>query len=838
MSAPSAKHALPIDAVVEEIRQALAARHELVLEAPPGAGKTTGVPLALLAEPWLRGRILMLEPRRMAARAAAERMAQLLGEKVGGRVGYRIRQETRISERTQIEVVTGGVLTRLLQDDPSLASYSLLIFDEFHERNLDSDLGLALSLQARALLRDDNDPLKILVMSATLDGSAVARVLGDAPVVRTEGRAFPVSVFYNGRGAQELISSCAQMVLQVLRDNAGSVLVFLPGQREILAVCNELRARVEPDVQLAPLYGSLTLTEQQIAINPVASPWTRKVVLATDIAETSLTIEGVQVVVDTGLHRTPVFDLRTGLTRLQTQRISQASAIQRAGRAGRLGPGTCYRLWREDEILAPFSSPEIVQADLATVALQILTFGINEPATLTWLTTPPPNALDQAMGLLRQLGALNNLYQLTPHGRAMAAFPAHPRLAHMMLRGAELGLGHQACALAAALEESGRPAHLGTDVDAWLTEILHGARGSAWAQRARRQIDQFSPLLPRSTSADAQIATPTGLLLALAYPDRLARQRQPNQLMYQLANGRGAALDDGDPLSRQTWLAVAEVGGLAGRRDDRIFAAAALDSALFADILSSLVKQEEYVAWSDSEQRFLAERRWAVGALTWRRETITNLTGERRIGALLSYLREKGLGLLPWDSTQQQWRARVMLMQQQGCTTAGLPPWPDVSDEGLLQSLEEWLAPLLGAVNKLDDLRRIDLSLALASLLPWPLTARLEEWAPTYITVPSGSRVAIDYSQQPPVLAVKLQEMFGCETTPRVAQGRVALMIHLLSPAQRPLQITQDLAGFWRTSYHEVKKEMKGRYPKHPWPDNPLEAVATRFTKNRQNSEK
>jgi len=838
MSAPPATQSLPIDAVLNDIRQALAVRNELVLEAPPGAGKTTRVPLSLLEEPWLQGRILMLEPRRMAARAAAERMAHVLGERVGGRVGYRIRQETRVSDQTRIEVVTGGVLTRLLQDDPSLASYSLLIFDEFHERNLDSDLGLSLSLQARSLLRED-DPLKILVMSATLDGAAIAHLLGDAPVVRSKGRAFPVNVFYTGRSEQDVVSSCVPVVLQALRDNTGSLLVFLPGQREIIALRDALQTRIPTDVQLAPLYGNLTLTEQQTAINPVTPPWSRKVVLATDIAETSLTIEGVQVVVDAGLHRAPIFDPRTGLTRLQTQRISRASATQRAGRAGRLGPGICYRLWHEEENLAPFATPEIAQADLAPVALQILAFGINTPEMLTWLTPPPPGAFDQALDLLQQLEALTrteNGCQLTAHGRAMSAFPAHPRLAHMILRGADLGLGRHASALAAALEESGRPASLGKDVDTWLTELLQGRGGNAWIQRARRQMEQFVALLPKQLMTDTSITTPGGLLLALAYPDRVARQRQANQPLYQLANGRGAALDEGDPLSRQSWIAVAEVGGLAGRRDDRIFAAAALDPALFADVLRSLVTLEERVEWSDAQQRFLAERRWNLGALSWRREPITDLTGERRIAVLLHYLREKGLGLLPWDTAQQQWRARVSLMRQQNCTAAGLPPWPDVSDAGLLESLDLWLAPLLGEVSRLDDLRRLDLSHALSTLLPWPLPVRLDEWAPTHITVPSGSRIAIDYSPYPPVLAVKLQEMFGCETTPRIAQGRVALMVHLLSPAQRPLQITQDLAGFWRTSYHEVKKEMKGRYPKHPWPDNPLEAVATRFTKNRQNS--
>ncbi len=821
---------LPIDAVLAEIQQALAERDELVLEAPPGAGKTTRVPLALLGAPWLRGRILLLEPRRMAARAAAQRMADLLGEAVGARVGYRIRQESRVGPATRIEVVTGGVLLRLLQDDPALAAYSLILFDEFHERSLDGDLGLALALQGRSLLRDATDPLKVLVMSATLDGDAVAHLL-QAPRIRSEGRGFPVAVEYLGENADP-----ARAVQRALAENTGSLLVFLPGQKEILALAAELRTKVSPDVQVAPLYGNLPLADQQTAIAPVRPPWLRKIVLATDIAETSLTIEGVQVVIDGGLHRTPVFDPRSGLTRLQTRRISASSATQRAGRAGRLAPGICYRLWRADESLAAFAKPEITQADLAPVALQMLAFGVADPAALAWLTPPPASAFDQALDLLRWLGAIERTdpVRLTRHGRAMAEFPAHPRLAHMMLRAADLGLGRRACALAAALEETGRPAHLGTDVEQWVGPLLQNSqhsRGDAWLQRARQQLTQFERLLPRR--AEAKYPSPTGLLLALAYPDRIARRRQPDQPYFLLANRRGAALEESDPLGRQAWLAVAEVGGLAGRRDDRIFAAAALDPDFFAGELQTLVTEQEVVEWSDAEQRFLAERRWTIGALLWRREKLTQLDPARKRRAVADWIRGRGLQVLPWADGHRQWRARVELLRQQGCTSAGLPPWPDVSDAGLLSQLDQWLVPHLGEITKLDDLRRLDLTSALAGLLPWPLPAKLDEWAPHHWVVPSGSRIAIDYDKTPPVLAVKLQEMFGCESTPTIAQGRVALLIHLLSPAQRPLQVTQDLAGFWRSSYQEVKKEMKGRYPKHPWPDDPLQATATRFTKKR-----
>lgn len=845
---------LPIHAVLADVLNALTQRDELVLEAPPGAGKTTLVPLALLDQPWQRKRILLLEPRRMAARAAAQRMADLLGETVGGRVGYRIRQETKVSAATSIEVVTGGVLTRLLQDDPGLSDYSAVIFDEFHERNLDTDLGLALALQGRALLRETDDPLKILVMSATLDGAAIASLLQDAPVVRSEGRMFPVEVAHLGTRARpqdsDWLNGVRDAVLQASAKHQGSLLVFLPGQKEILNLQQALAGQLPADTQIAPLYGNLSLDQQQTAINPPRPPWRRKVVLATDIAETSLTIEGVEVVVDTGLRREPAFDPRTGMTRLHTVRISQASATQRAGRAGRLGPGFCYRLWRADETLAPFAKAEIEQADLAPVALQMLAFGVADPAALAWLTPPPAAPFAQALDLLETLGAVQRAQtsvRLTPHGERMAAFPAHPRLAHMMLRGAALGLSEQACALAAVLEETGRPAFLGTDVARWLDALRHDTKDkslAAWSQRARQQIRQYRDYLPghlpghlpsslpdKSSASESVGVSTCGLLLALAYPDRISRQRHKGRPLFQLSNGRGAALEETDPLAQQTWLAVAEVGGLAGRGDDRIFAAAELDARLFEDELKEVVREEKVLEWDDGQERFVAEWRYQVGSIIWRREPLTQVTAEERQQALAQLIRRKGLEVLRWEDHHRQWQARVELLRQH----LG-DPWPDVSDASLLNSLETWMAPYLNEVRRLDDLRRLDLTAALATLLPWPLSQKLDEQAPSHIQVPSGSRIAIDYCQNPPVLAVKLQEMFGCQTTPTVAQGKVPLLIHLLSPAQRPLQVTQDLAGFWRTSYHDVKKDMKGRYPKHPWPDDPLQATATRFTKNRSGS--
>lgn len=823
---------------------ALSQRDELVLEAPPGAGKTTLVPLALLGQPWQRKRILLLEPRRMAARASAQRMAELLGEPVGQRVGYRIRQDTKVSAATCIEVVTGGVLTRLLQDDPALGDYSAVVFDEFHERNLDTDLGLALTLQGRALLRDADDPLKILVMSATLDGAAVAKLLQDAPVVSSEGRMFPVEVIHLAGRVRpqdpEWLTSVRDGVLHAAAHHTGSVLVFLPGQREILGLQQALRDRLPTDTQIAPLYGNLSLDQQQTAINPPLPPWRRKIVLATDIAETSLTIEGVEVVVDTGLRREPAFDPGTGMTRLHTVRISQASATQRAGRAGRLGPGFCYRLWRADESLAPFAKAEIEQADLAPVALQMLAFGVVEPTSLAWLTPPPAAAFAQALDLLESLGATQRTetsVRLTSHGEKMAGFPAHPRLAHMMLRGADLGYAEQACALAAALEETGRPSFLGSDVARWADVLRQDRPGNdkalnAWSQRARQQMRQYRQSLPASApQAKVPSGTFYGLLLALAYPDRIARQRHRGKPLFQLSNGRGATLPESDPLGQQPWLAVAEVGGIAGRGDDRIFAATELDPHLFEDELRETVREEKVLEWDDGQQRFVAERRLKVGAILWWREPLTEVATADKQLALTQFIRRRGLDLLPWEEPLRQWQARVELLRHH----LG-EPWPDVSDAALLSRLEDWLAPYLLDVRKLDDLRRLDLGAALSAQLPWPLPQQLDEWAPTHIQVPSGSRIAVDYRESPPVLAVKLQEMFGCETTPRVAQGKVPLLIHLLSPARRPLQVTQDLAGFWRTSYHDVKKDMKGRYPKHPWPDDPLQATATRFTKNRSGS--
>ena len=845
----SATHNLPIHDVLEELRLRLDQGNEAVLQAPPGAGKTTVVPLALLDEDWLGSRkILVLEPRRMATRAAALRMAQLLGESVGQTVGYRIRLDTCVSEHTRIEVITEGILTRLLQSDPGLEDVGLVIFDEFHERNLDSDLCLALSLQGRALFRE-GPPLKLLVMSATLDGQAVASLLGDAPLVTSQGREYPVTTVYGSayQLRDPLGPPVVASVQRALREQSGSILVFLPGQREIKALARELTAVVDSDILITPLYGSMSLEHQQLAIDP-APEGKRKIVLATNVAETSLTIEGVQVVVDAGLAREALFDPANGMTRLATRRISRASATQRQGRAGRLGPGVCYRVWSEEQQqrLVAHATPEILQADLAPLALQLLSWGVAEPSELCWLDTPPAAPYQQAVTMLEVCGAVfkNDLgtFQLTPHGVRLAQMPLHPRLAHMLLVGCDIHATETACLLAAVLSERNPLANQGVDITVTLAVLMGERRCTpelqGWFRRTWDQARRFARLAseihkPRKFAIGVDPEQVVGVLLASAYPDRIARVRKGTpDAHYQLSNGRSARLPQGDALAGQDWLAVAELGGHVGESADRIFSATTLDPANFREVLSTLVREEEQVEWDYRAEQFVAERRRLVGSILLASEPLENVSEEARARALLGVVRKRGLEILPWTKAIQQWRARVMLLQRTEAGDGG-SRWPDLSDGALLESLEHWLLPYLGEVKRQQDFQALDLKAILQALLPWPLPLDLERLAPERLAVPSGSNIAIDYSQDPPVLAVKLQEMFGCEETPTVANGKVPLLIHLLSPAQRPLQVTQDLAGFWRTGYQEVKREMKGRYPKHPWPDDPLRAPATRLTKQK-----
>ncbi|WP_342624141.1 ATP-dependent helicase HrpB [Pseudomonas alkylphenolica] len=838
---------LPIDAVLPALREALSQRHETVLEAPPGAGKTTRVPLALLNEPWLAGqRILMLEPRRLAARAAAERLASELGEQVGQTVGYRIRLDSKVGPETRIEVVTEGILTRRLQADPALEGVGLLIFDEFHERSLDADLALALSLNGRELLRDE-PPLKILLMSATLEGERLSSLLDAAPVISSEGRMYPVDVrwgrpFQPGEYIEPRVVDCA---LQAIADEPGSLLVFLPGQAEIRRVHQSLQEALgeRQDILLCPLHGELELNAQRAAID-AAPPGKRKVVLATNIAETSLTIDGVRVVIDAGLARVPRFDPGSGMTRLDTQRISRASATQRAGRAGRLEPGVCYRLWSEaqHEQLAAYGSAEILQADLAGLALQLARWGVT-PDQLRWLDQPPAAAYAQALDLLQRLGAFkaDSRDSLNEHGQAMAELPAHPRIAHLLLRGQDLGLAAMACDVAALLGERDILRGAGADLHSRLALLSGEARvnkgGQGGVQRARQLARQYRGYLrgkARSAVADPEHSRWLGALLALAYPDRVAQQRRAGGAEYRLANGRAALFGEPDALMKCPWLVIADLGSRQGQREERIYLAAEFDPALFDRVLAEQVRSVDILDWDERENVLRAERQRKVGELVLSREPLTGLDADARARALLELVRRKGLELLSWTPELRQWQARVALLRELDLAANGASEWPDLSDEALLANLPDWLQPYLGKVTRLSHFAQLDLSSMLRNLLPWPLPQRLDEWAPMHLSVPSGSNIRLDYSETPPILAVRLQELFGLAETPRIAQGRQQVLLHLLSPARRPVQVTQDLANFWRSTYAEVKKDLKGRYPKHYWPDDPLIAEATARAKPRK----
>jgi ATP-dependent helicase HrpB len=843
---------LPIEACLDELRQRLAERDEVVLVAPPGAGKTTLVPLALSAEPWLEGsRILMLEPRRIATRTAAHRMASLLGEAPGETVGYRMRLDTKIGPDTRIEVITEGILTRMLQGDPALAGVGLVIFDEFHERSLDSDLALALCLQGRTLFGDGEQRLKILAMSATLDSDAIAALLDDAPVVSSEGRAYPVEIVYGAarKPGERVAERVVATIQQALLDNPrGSVLAFLPGQGEIRrchdALQDWLLSRQIRDVHLRPLFGNLSIDEQQLAIAPLSGREAddRKVVLATNIAETSLTIDGVDIVVDSGLERAARFDPATGMTGLYTRRISRASSDQRAGRAGRLRPGKCYRLWsaQQQQQLALQSSAEILSADLAPLALQLLQWGVDDPGELRWLDPPPHGPWAQALDLLQALGALDRrgaARVINAHGEALSVLPVHPRLAHMLLAGASSGHARTATLLASLLSDRD-PLRDEPDIGHRL-DILSGetdcpAQFRGWLTRTRQLAGQLQSRLAQLPVARppaaplVPVAQVCAYLLACAYPDRIARRRHSGG--YQLANGRSAGFNGTPALARHRWLAVAEVSSMAGGANDVIRSAAALDEALFDSALQALVSEQTLAHWDRKAGRFVAERQRCLGALVLQREALNEIPAEAKRTALIEYLRSEDLKPLPWNVDLRQWCARVTLLRS-------LDPdarWPDVSPQGLSDRLDDWLGPWLDPVSSLQSLAKLDLQAILSAQLSWEKQQELQRLAPSRFEVPSGSSIRIDYTASPPVLAVKLQEMFGCEQTPSVAGGRVALLVHLLSPAGRPLQITQDLAGFWRSSYHDVKREMKGRYPKHPWPDDPLLAVATRHTKIRR----
>ena len=831
---------LPIDEALPALRAALRVHASAVLQAPPGAGKTTRVPLALLDEPWLAGRtIVMLEPRRLATRAAARFMARTLGEAPGQTVGFRVRGESRVGRGTRVEVVTEGILTRRLEHDPGLDGVGLVIFDEFHERSVHADLGLALALQTQLLLRED---LRILVMSATLDGDPVSELLGGAPIVRSEGRAFPVTTHHLPRRADaRLEQDVVAAVVRALGDSEGDVLVFLPGAAEIRRVAESLSHAPTPlPSSVLPLYGDLPAADQDRAIEP-SPPGERKVVLATSIAQTSLTIEGVRVVIDAGLSRVPAFSPRTGMTRLETVRVSRASADQRRGRAGRVGPGLCYRLWAEHEEhhLVPHDSPEILNADLAPVALELAAAGVVDPAELRWLDLPPAAAFRQARELLAELGALDAAGRLTAHGKRMGEFGTHPRLAHLMLVGSEWGDPDLAATVAALLEERDvlrgeggpPPADFALRVDAMRGRdgLAHvaGVRVDGGAARqvrdlARRWRTQLEGVAKRPGADPPSV----GALLALAYPDRVAQRRAGQRTRYLLRSGQGAVLGDAGAFGDAEFLAVAETDGR--QPESRIYMAAALAPAEVEALFAGQIITEDVYSWDGDRQMVRAQRVTRLGAIVLREARVGAPDPARVAEVLAGELMRRGVAALPWSDDARSVRQRVAFLR----TVDGA--WPDLSDDALAASADRWLAPLLVGARSGDDVRKLDLAGAVLGLLSWQQRAALDPLAPTHLAVPTGSRIAIDYAApEAPVLAVRLQEMFGLAETPRIAGGRVPLTLHLLSPARRPVQVTTDLAGFWQRSYFDVRKDLRGRYPKHYWPDDPLVAEPTRRVKPR-----
>ncbi len=827
---PTPPRLLPIEPALPALRLALAGAGAAVLQAPPGAGKTTRVPLALLDEAWLAGRrIVMLEPRRLAARAAARRMAETLGETPGETVGYRIRHETRVGPRTRIEVVTEGVLTRLLQSDPALEAFGLVIFDEFHERSIHADLGLALTLQSHTLLRDD---LRVLVMSATLDGAPVALLLGGAPIVTSEGRSHPVETRHRpSRAGTRVEAAVAATIREALAADTGDVLAFLPGAGEIRRA-EAMLGDVPADV--VPLHGTLPQALQDRALGP-SLPGRRKVVLATSIAETSLTIDGVRVVVDGGLARVPRYSPRSGMTRLATVRVSRASADQRRGRAGRQAPGICYRLWsaHEEPTLLPRGVPEILETDLAALALELAAAGIADPGELAWLDPPPAAALAEARGLLGQLGALDPAGRITPHGRRLTRFALHPRLAHMVVRARELGAGEAACELAAVLserdmlrgQEGQADADLGLRLDLLRGVVVRSDVDRDTLRRVRTETRHCRDAAERGAPRGRGAALSTGALLAFAYPDRIGRRRPGEVGRYLLRNGQGAILEP-QALAREEYLVAAELDGQA--RESRIFLAAPITLEEIETHFANDLVREDVFGWDDAARAVAGRRLRRLGAVVLQEGPLLHPEPAAVARAMMEGVRRVGVDHLPWTEPARRTRARL------GFLHVIDPGWPDVSTEALTRELDDWLAPRLAGARRWDQLERLDLGELLLDRLPWDRRAALDDWAPTHVEVPSGSRVPVDYSDPAaPVLAVRLQELFGLTETPTVARGRVPLTLHLLSPARRPVQVTRDLAGFWRTTYFEVRKDLKGRYPKHHWPDDPLRAQPTRHAKRR-----
>jgi ATP-dependent helicase HrpB len=813
---------LPIDAALDDLARTLERNNVAVLVAPPGAGKTTRVPLALLDAPWAKGKkIIVLEPRRIAARASAERMAKTLGERAGETVGYRVRFGSKISRATRIEVVTEGIFSRQILDDPELDGVAAVLFDEFHERSLDADMGLALARDAQTGLRED---LRLLVMSATLDGARVAKLLGDAPVVESEGRAFPVETRYLSRKIDvPLERQMADSIATALRADPGSVLAFLPGAAEIRRTQNFLAERVQDaSTEIVPLFGALDAGVQDRAIAP-APKGTRKVVLATSIAETSLTIEGVRIVVDSGLARVPRYEPDIGLTRLETVRASRAAVDQRRGRAGRTEPGICYRLWDEPQTasLAAYTQPEILSADLSSLVLDLAQWGVSDPATLAFLDPPPAPALKEARSLLEELGALDADGRITAEGKRLRALALPPRLARMIVDSDAFGLGASAAEIAAILTERGLGGD-SVDLDHRLDQFRRdrAQRASSARDLARRWASQVASSSPRE---EAELST--GVMLAFAFPDRVAKNRGNGSFV--LANGRGAAVEQTSSLARAPYIAVGELTGTAAA--GRILLAAPITQEEIEAKFADHIEASDEICFDRGTLALRARRKKTLHAITLSEAPLALSPSAETARIFADGLIGAGLDKLPWSKSAKQWRGRVMFLRR-----AEGEGWPDLSDDGLMASAADWLVPALYDKTSLKDFSTGDLSEALLTLLPWELRARLEREAPTHFEAPTGTMLAIDYeAEQGPTIAVRLQELFGLNTHPSIAKGKVPLVLELLSPAQRPVQVTRDLPGFWRGSYAAVRSDLRGRYPRHPWPEDPASAMPTRRVKPR-----
>jgi ATP-dependent helicase HrpB len=881
---------LPIDAVLDQLAAALTDNNAAVLVAPPGAGKTTRVPLALLDEPWVANRkIIVLEPRRIAARASAERMAKTLGERVGETVGYRVRFGSKISRATRIEVVTEGIFSRQILDDPELSGIAAVLFDEFHERSLDADLGLALARDAQIGLRED---LRILVMSATLDGARVAKLLGDAPVIASEGRAFPVETRYLGRKADApLERQMADVIATALRADPGSVLAFLPGAAEIRRTQNFLGERVhDASTEIVPLFGALDAAVQDRAIAP-SPKGQRKVVLATSIAETSLTIEGVRIVVDSGVARVPRYEPDIGLTRLETVRASRAAVDQRRGRAGRTEPGVCYRLWDEPQTasLSAYTQPEILSADLSSLVLDLAQWGVSDPSTLAFLDAPPAPALKEARSLLRELGALDGDGRITAEGKSLRALALPPRLARMIVDSHRWGAGEPAAEIAAVLTERGlggdsvdldlrldqfrrdrspRASSARSLAQRWASQVAADEKAANRADVERGAATLSSPSPPAGEgrgggspgieSAAGATPTPdpspqgggeqkgslqnkkehpaweagelsTGVMLAFAFPDRVARNRGNGSFV--LANGRGAAVERTVALARAPYIAVAELTGTAAQ--GRILLAAPITQADIELHFADQIEVTDEISFDRHAMALRARRKRTLHAITLSETPMALSPSAETAKVLADGLVSAGIGMLPWSKALKQWRDRVMFLRAAEAGAASTP-WPDLSDDALAGQRETWLTPALYDKTSLKQFSTGDLSDALMTVLPWELRARLEREAPTHFEAPTGTLLAIDYeAEQGPTIAVRLQELFGMNTHPSVAKGAVPLVLELLSPAHRPVQVTRDLPGFWRGSYSAVRSDLRGRYPRHPWPEDPANAMPTRRVKPR-----